>query len=142
MEVRKPEECALAVEMLAHGRPLAEVTRETGLTHGALTALRYRHSEAIEVRRMRAADDAEHTAERYRLLAQARADQLMDDPEALKKVNPKDLMLAYGIARDKASTLRGDATVTVEHKKGFSLEDAAKMIEAARKNVNAEVVDV
>jgi len=143
VEVKRPEAAILAIERVAQGVSGREVERVTGLSHGVLARLRYDHREAIDARRARAADDAEEAAERFRLLIIEKANQLERDPEALAKINPKDLALGYGILRDKASNLRGDAVAVVEHRKGFSIEDAAEMIAAARKKVvNAEVIDV
>lgn len=141
-EVRNPEGCALALEMLANGETYAAIEGATGISRNTLVSLRYRHSDAIEVRRERAADDAEHMAERYRAILEQRAEQLEGDGEALARVNPKDLALTYGILRDKASTLRGDASSVVEHKKGLSLEDARRMIEEAQKRVRDEAIEV
>ena len=141
-EVREPEKCALALEMLANGETYVAVEAATGIRRQTLVSLRYRHSDAIGVRRERAADDAEHMAERYRAILEQKAEQLEGDGEALARVNPKDLALTYGILRDKASTLRGDASSVVEHKKGLSLEDARKMIEEAQKRVRNEAIEV
>jgi hypothetical protein len=104
--------------------------------------MRYDHRDAIDVRRLRAADDAEHVAERYRMLLEVKADQLEGDAESLSKTSAKDLALAYAIARDKSSNLRGDATVIVEGRKGMSLDEAAAMIEAAQKRVRGTAIDV
>lgn len=141
-EVKNPEESALALEMLANGETYAAVEAATGISKKTLVGLRYRHSDAIGVRRERAADDAEHMAERYRAILEQKAEQLEEGGEALAKVNPKDLALTYGILRDKASTLRGDASSVVEHKSGVSLEDAKRLIEAAQKKVRSEAIDV
>lgn len=141
-EVREPEKCALALEMLASGETYSAVEAATGIKKKTLVGLRYRHSDAIGVRRERAADDAEHMAERYRAILEQKAEQLEGDSEALARVNPKDLALTYGILRDKASTLRGDASSVVEHKRGVSLEDARRMIEEAQKRVREEAIEV
>ena len=141
-EVRNPERSALALEMLANGETYAAVEAATGISKKTLVSLRYRHSDAIGVRRERAADDAEHMAERYRAILEQKAEQLESDGDALARVNPKDLALTYGILRDKASTLRGDASSVVEHKRGVSLEDARKMIEEAQKRLREEAIEV
>jgi len=142
MEVKNPEACALALEMLADGESYSRVCEATGLTHGVLARLRYDHREAIGVRREKAADDAEHMAERYRAILEEKANMLEVDKEMLGKVNPKDLALTYGILRDKASSLRGDATSVVEHKRGVTLEDARKAVEEAQKRIKGEAIDV
>ena len=142
LEVRKPRESALALEMLANGERYADVVAATGLSYANVAALRTRHGEAIAIRREKAADDAEHMADLYREALERRAEQVLGSEEALARVNPKDLALAYGIMRDKASGLRGDATAVVEHRREISLEQAKEMIEAARKRVREEAVNV
>jgi len=132
----------LALEMLANGETYAAIEGATGINRKTLVSLKYRHSDAIEVRRERAADDAEHMAERYRAILEEKASMLEGDREMLGKVNPKDLALTYGILRDKASTLRGDATSVIEHKRGVSLEDAKKALEEAQKRIQGEAIDV
>lgn len=141
-EVRNPKACALALEMLADGCGTSEIVKATGLTAGILARLRYDHNEAISVRREKAADDAEHMAERYRAILEEKANMLLDDPDLLKKVNPRDLAVTYEIFRSKASSLRGEATAVVEHRKGVSLEDAKKALEAAQKRIQGESIDV
>ena len=142
IEVRDPMKAAVILERLARGDRLRRVMAEEGVGQEMIARLKLDHGEAIAKRRELAASDAEYLAERYRLLAEDKADQLADDPEGLAKVNPKDLALSFGIYRDKASSLRGDATAVVEHKRSVSLEDAAAMIEAARKKVQGEAIDV
>ena len=142
IEVRDPIKCARILERIARGDATRVIMREEDIGHAMIARLKIDHGEAIGKRRELAAVDAEQLAEQYRLIAQDKAEMLAGDEEMLSKVNPKDLALSYGIYRDKASQLRGEATVTIEHKKQVSLEDAKAAIEAARKVVNAEVVDV
>ena len=70
-----------------------------------------------------------------------RATQLFDDPNALSKISPDKLAITVGILTDKAAQLTGMATTVVEHRKGASLEDAAKMISEARQRVQGKVID-
>jgi len=142
LEVRKPRECMEALEMLAAGCTKTEVVEKTGLTYSALASLRQRHEGAIAARRERAAAEAEELAETFGEVLRRKAEDLLSDKAALKKLNPKDAALTYGILTDKNMTLRGDATAVVEHRRGVSLEDAAAMIEAARKKVRGEAIDV
>jgi len=89
-----------------------------------------------------AAQESEELASSYREVLRRKAEGLLDDVEALKKLNPKDAALTLGILTDKGMTLRGDATAVVEHRRGVSLKDAQEMIEAARKKVKGEAIDV
>jgi hypothetical protein len=142
LEVRDPAKAMVVLERLARGDSLSRIRREEGVSGATIARMRLAHREALNERKMQAARDAEYMAERYRLLADERVEQLENDPEQLKKVNPKDLALGYGILTDKSAQLRGDATAVVEHKKGYSLEDAMAMIEQARKKVQGEAIDV
>ena len=77
-----------------------------------------------------------------------KSEQLANDPDQLKMVSPDRLALTIGIMTDKASQLSGMATTVIEHRKGASIEDAAKMIAEAKmrvanktKVVEAEIVE-
>lgn len=147
LEVRKPDKVILAVDMLADGESMYAVKKATGLGHDALVRLRLRHKDAIEVRRMKAADDAERLMGRYMALSEEKAQQMEDNPELLAKVNPKDLVLSASIMADKSSQLRGLATGGAgDSKQGASLEDVQKAIEEASERVRmkrvGESVDV
>jgi hypothetical protein len=76
-----------------------------------------------------------------------RATNLANSPKELNKISPDRLALVIGIMTDKSAQLSGMATSVVEHRKGASLDEAAKMIEEARmrvvskdKVIEAEVV--
>jgi hypothetical protein len=73
------------------------------------------------------------------MLLEEKAEQLATDPEALAKVCPSKLGIAYGITLDKALTLAGQASAIVEHRKSaFSFEEYQDAIRAAK----ARVIDV
>lgn len=142
MEVKKPKECALALEMLANGETYYAIRKATGFGTDAIGRLKLRHQGAIDSRREAAAMEAEELADLYREVLRRKVEDLLEDPERLAKANPKDLALTFGITSDKAASLRGDANVVVEHRKGWSLEDARAMIEASRKKIDGECIDV
>ena len=142
VEVRRPADVIRAIDMLAAGESTRKIRRETGFGHDVMVRLKYDHKDAIEVRRLKAADEAEKLAGRYALLGEEKADLLERDEDALKKTNPKDIALSYAIYRDKSSALRGEATTVVAHKRDVSLEDARAAIEAAQKRIRGEAIDV
>ena len=142
IEVREPKKAALALEMIADYRPYREIVKATGIDSATLTRLKHRHLGAIELRRERAAEESEELADLYRQVSREKADQLLGDPEALSKVNPKDLALTVGIHTDKGMSLRGEATSVVEHKRVLSIEDAKREIEEAMKQIRGEAIDV
>ncbi len=142
IEMRKPKEAALALEMLAGGATYAEVKEKTGLTTDSLVRLRSRHQASLEVRRKQLATDALQLAEALRMLQLEKARQLLEDPEQLKKVNIRDLTLPYGIAQDKFFGAMGEAQTVVEHRTGASIAEAAKAIEEAKANARKAAVEV
>ena len=142
LEVRKPRECMEAIEMMAGGASRAEIVARTGISYQMLSVLAERHDGAIANRRERAAAEAGQLADTYREVLRQKAEMLLGDAEAMKKLNPKDAALTLGILTDKEMMLRGDAVAVVEHRRGVSLEDAAAMIEKARKKVQGEAIEV
>lgn len=89
-------------------------------------------------------------AQEYTDLLFERATQLYDDPDSLAKISPEKLAITVGILTDKAAQLTGMATTVVEHRKGASLDDAAKMISEVRTRIankiregaiDAEIID-
>lgn len=143
-EKKQPREAVLALEMLAEGKNHEDIQRETGLGLAAIASLRARHEMVLEERRKQLATDGYAQAEMLRLLAMKKMEQLAEDPEALKKVNIRDLVISGAITQDKVFAALGEASrVVVEHKgKGVSLDDAVKAIEEARAKVRAASVEV
>lgn len=142
-EVKHPQESVVALEMLAMGASYKEIKEKTGLSVNAVMALKARHPMALDVRRKQLAADALEIAEGIRLLQKEKIAQLANDPEALAKTNLRDLTLPWGIAQDKFFGALGEAQTVVEHRtNGMSIEDAQKMIEAARARVKAASVEV
>lgn len=142
-EVRHPEESVVALEMLALGASYREIKEKTGLSVNAVMALKARHPMALDARRKALAADALEIAEGIRLLQKEKIAQLANDPEALAKTNLRDLTLPWGISMDKFFGALGEAQTVVEHRTGgLSIEDAQKMIEAAKAKVKAASVEV
>lgn len=78
-------------------------------------------------------------AQEYTDLLFERSQQLFDTPEELAKISPDKLALTVGILTDKAAQLTGMASTIVEHRKGPSLDDAAKMIADAKNRIANKV---
>jgi hypothetical protein len=57
-------------------------------------------------------------------------------------VNLRDLVLPYAIAQDKAFAALGENKVIVEHRRGASLEDAMREIEAVRAKIRQSAIEV
>ena len=143
LEAREPTKAMLCLELLADGSTWQQVADETGWSFTQIGAVKARHEVAIELRKKQLAADGFEMAEGIRLLMKQKMAMLADNPDALAKVNVKDLALSYGIAVDKGMLALGENKMVIEHKAGKpSLEDAMKAIEDARAALQKEAIDV
>lgn len=142
LECRDMEKAAAALEMLGAGVGPKEICEELDISYGELSGLKGRHLEWLGKRKEVAAFDAMESAERIRWAINERVKLLLDDDELLAKTNFKELGMAYDFLNEHAGRLRGEANVVVEHRKGVSLDDAVAAIEAARKKVKDEAIEV
>jgi hypothetical protein len=143
LESREPTKAMLCLELLADGSTWQQVADETGWSFTQIGAVKARHEVAIEVRKKQLAADGFEMAEGIRLLMKQKMAMLADNPDALAKVNVKDLALSYGIAVDKGMLALGENKMVIEHKAGKpSLEDAMKAIEEARAALQKEAIEV
>ena len=143
LEAREPAKAMLCLELLADGSTWQQVADETGWSFTQIGAVKARHEVAIEVRKKQLAADGFEMAEGIRLLLKQKMAMLADNPDALAKVNVKDLALSYGIAVDKGMLALGENKMVIEHKAGKpSLEDAMKAIEDARAALQKEAINV
>ena len=143
LEAREPTKAMLCLELLADGSTWQQVADETGWSFTQIGAVKARHEVAIEVRKKQLAADGFEMAEGIRLLMKQKMAMLADNPDALAKVNVKDLALSYGIAVDKGMLALGENKMVIEHKAGKpSLEDAMKAIEDARAALQKEAINV
>jgi hypothetical protein len=78
-------------------------------------------------------------AQEYTDLLFERSQQLFDNPEELAKISPDKLAVTVGILTDKAAQLTGMASSIVEHRKGASIDDAAKMIFDAKARIASKI---
>jgi hypothetical protein len=133
----------LCLEQLAEGNTWEEIAEATGFSFNQISKVKARHETAIEVRRKQLAADGFEMAEGLRLLAKQKLEMLANNPDALAKVNIRDLVLSYGIAVDKGMQALGENKVVVEHKAGKpSLEDAMKAIADARAALQKESISI
>jgi hypothetical protein len=143
LESREPTKAMLCLELLADGSTWQQVADETGWSFNQIGAVKARHEVAIDVRKKQLAADGFEMAEGIRLLMKQKMAMLADNPDALAKVNVKDLALSYGIAVDKGMLALGENKMVIEHKAGKpSLEDAMKAIEEARAALQKEAIPV
>ena len=143
LEAREPTKAMLCLELLADGSTWQEVADSTGWSFNQISSVKSRHELAIDIRKKQLAADGFEMAEGIRLLMKQKMAMLADNPDALAKVNVKDLALSYGIAVDKGMQALGENKMVIEHKAGKpSLEDAMKAIEDARAALQKEAVEI
>ena len=135
LEWREPGKVVQALKMLAAGESVQRSAATLGVSVCTMSTMKWRYLPSIEAAQKQMAVAAGRNADKYLALSEKRADQLEADPEALKKVNPKDLAVTAAIHADKMVALSGGATAVVEHRRALSLEDAKKMIEDAEAEV-------
>lgn len=136
-----PNKAALALYLLSQGATIKAISEKTGLGRGVIRSLEWRHNDTLETKRKEFSMRYAIAAQEFTDLLLERATQLFDDPEALSKISPEKLAITVGILTDKAAQLTGMATTVVEHRKGASLEDAAKLISEARQRIQGKVID-
>jgi hypothetical protein len=145
-----PNKAALALFMLSQGARISEISQRTSLSRDVIRSLEWRHTDTLETKRKEFSMRYAIAAQEYTDLLFERATQLFDDPDSLAKISPEKLAITVGILTDKAAQLTGMATTVVEHRKGASIDDAAKMISEARTRIankiresaiDAEIID-
>ena len=136
-----PNKAALALYMLSQGARIKAIAEKTGLGRDVIRSLEWRHNDTLETKRKEFSMRYAIAAQEYTDLLLDKATQLFDNPDALAKLSPEKLAITVGILTDKAAQLTGMATTVVEHRKGASLEDAAKMINEARQRVKGKIID-
>jgi hypothetical protein len=130
-----PNKAALALFMLSQGARISEISQRTILSRDVIRSLEWRHTDTLETKRKEFSMRYAIAAQEYTDLLFERATQLFDDPDSLAKISPEKLAITVGILTDKAAQLTGMATTVVEHRKGASIDDAAKMISEARTRI-------
>jgi hypothetical protein len=137
-----PHKAALALFLLSQGARISEISKKTGAGRDVIRGLEWRHSDTLETKRKEFSMRYAIAAQEYTDLLFERANQLFDDPDSLAKISPEKLAITVGILTDKAAQLTGMATTVVEHRKGASLDDAAKLINEAKSRIaKGKVVD-
>jgi len=135
LERAQPDVAAKVLWMLAQGASNRKIRQLTGVSCEVIRRLQWDHNDTLESKRRDFSARYAMAAEEYTDLMFRLAELLADDEELLKKISPEKLATTVGIMNDKAMTLNGMATSIVEHKKGASIEDAAKVIEEVRKRI-------
>ena len=130
-----PNKAAMALWLAAQGARITDIQKKTGLGRETIRGLQWRHNDTLETKRKEFSMRYAIAAQDYTDLLFERSQQLFDNPEELAKISPDKLAVTVGILTDKAAQLTGMASSIVEHRKGASLDDAAKMISEARTRI-------
>jgi hypothetical protein len=145
VEFWNPHGAAKALWGLAQGKSHNKIAQESGLDRKTVRELEWRHTDTLDTKRKEFSRKYAIAAEEYTDLLFQKAEQLADDPEQLKNISPDRLALTVGIMTDKATQLAGMAGIVIEHRKGASIEDAAKIISEAKariaNKVKAQAID-
>ena len=135
VELTKPEAAAKAVWMRCQGIAYHRIEAETGLKYDTIRQLCWRAEDTIETKK-------KEFSRRYAQIAEMVADALgekmermLSNPEQLDAISPDRLALTLGIVTDHSAKLSGMAGVIIEHRKGASIDDAAKAIAEARARI-------
>ena len=144
VEVIRPRETVIALEMIAGGATRKEIQDRTGIGILCQIALRARHAGPLAERRKQLALDGFELAEGMRLLLKEKIEHLAANPAELHKTSLKDMAIGYGIFQDKGFAALGEtqSRVLVEHRHGVSIEDAQAAIAAAKTKLAAVATEV
>jgi len=139
IENYNPNVAAQILWMLAQGGRISVIAKKCKVTHETVRALEWRHNDTLESKRKEFSKRYAIAAAEYTDLVFEKAEQLSRDPDQLKAISPDRLALTIGIMTDKAGQLSGMASTIVEHRKGPSIDDAAKMIAEAKSRIANKV---
>jgi len=134
-----PNKAAMALWLAAQGARISDIQKKTGLARETIRGLQWRHNDTLETKRKEFSMRYAIAAQDYTDLLFERSQQLFDNPDELAKISPDKLAVTVGILTDKAAQLTGMATTVVEHRKGASLDDAAKMILDAKARIASKI---
>ena len=146
LERQNPVKAANVLMMLEERISEIKIQKALGCNNNTTRRIRVDFSETIQERRKEFSRRFAVVSEMATDLMMKKMGMLEEDDEMLANTPLKDLALVAAIATDKGGMLDGMPTVTIEHRKGSSIEDALKLREAARQRltqtqvIEAEVV--
>jgi len=126
------------VNALANGESIRAIARAFRVSNNTVVAVRGQEWQQVEARKSRIAAQAEQIATKA-------ADRLLQSVEE-GDIKGSALVPVFGVAVDKMTLLRGDASLTVRHEHLHShqhelLETARSLIQSAKLK-SAKVIDV
>lgn len=143
IERSDPAKAARVLEMIADNVPWRQIMERESVGWYTLVGLRARHAALVDKRREMIAQDTLELMEGMRFIQHEKIKMLAEDENALRRVNIRDLAMAYGMFADKFFMATDGNKVVVEHRSGApSIEDAKRAIEAARAKMRKASVEV
>lgn len=140
MEARFPEASARALYLLSEtDMSKNAIARECGFAKIQLDRLAVANAPTLEHKRPELAKKFTEIAGKAANAMERKLERILDDEELLDATPINHLAIAMGISIDKAGGLSNISTSQTEIKVGLSLDDAAKMIEAAKAKVAAKL---
>jgi len=137
VEFYDPVNTAKALTLFAQSFPYSRVEEETGLSRHTLIRLKFDHTANIEKMKPYFARQFAVLADVASDLLMQKFDRLYENPEQLDMISPDRLAVTIGVMTDKAAQLAGMASVTIEHRKGASIEEALEFQKAVRERIKA-----
>ena len=139
MERHRPEVLGKVLAGLAEGKTYGRIKNELGIDWGTVARVAKDYEgEQLDRWKEIAAKKMQHGAE----MALQRVYEDLEDDTKMGKTSFKDKTIGLAILKDKEILLRGEATSITERREGVDVEAAKAAIEAARKKISGEVVDV
>jgi len=135
LERKNPQLAADVLWRLAQGKSRLSISRDLGLDMPTLRRLLEDNEQAIEAKRKEMAYVFAGVANQYVGLLQKKADLLDDDDDALKQTAPDKLAVVVGIMTDHHNKLSGMNTITIEHRKGATIDEAQATLAAIRARI-------
>lgn len=138
IEFYDEESTAKALTLFAQGASYRKIEAETGIARHTLIRLKFDQAANIEKLKPYFARKFAAMVDQGLDLMQEKFDRLYEDPTRLDEISPDRLAVTVGVMTDKAAQLAGMASAVIEHRKGSSIEDAAKIIAEARARIAAK----
>ena len=152
VEAKRPEQAAQALMMLCDGMSERAVERGTGISARCVSTMKKRHAEFLQVGRAEAARRAARLASKAESVALQKL-RLLDPEEAvdkadraereetLKKLNPRDVLVTYGVACDKSRQLEPAPMVVADYSNVPSLDRVREVLAQVRADAAARRED-
>lgn len=142
IEARYPEAAAKALYLLGEtDKSKTSIAKECGFNYIQLSRLAMANAPTLEQRRPELAKAFTKVAEQTLGVIEKRLERIMESDELMDSTPLNHLAILAGVATDKAGGLSNVPTSSIEVKIGVTIEDAMKVIEAAKAKVKEIAVE-